>query len=93
MDHVIYRDYIVNRRFFLFTVVWPVIVSSHSKNGGNCMPGGPTALGCQTGATRRHGVELAVSQVHFVLVARDCSVFPRFSARSVADTSTYRHVN
>ena len=23
MDHVIYRDYIVNRRF-LFTVVWPV---------------------------------------------------------------------
>ena len=24
MDHVIYRDYIVNRRFFfLFTVVWP----------------------------------------------------------------------
>ena len=29
MDHVIFRDYIVNRRFFfflsfLFTVVWPV---------------------------------------------------------------------
>ena len=24
MDQVIYRDYIVNRRFFLFTVVWPV---------------------------------------------------------------------
>ena len=23
MDQVIYRDYIVNRRFFLFTVVWP----------------------------------------------------------------------
>ena len=24
MDHFIYRDDIVNRRFFLFTVVWPV---------------------------------------------------------------------
>ena len=23
VDRVIYRDYIVNRRFFLFTVVWP----------------------------------------------------------------------
>ena len=24
VDLIIYRDYIVNRRFFLFTVVWPV---------------------------------------------------------------------
>ena len=24
VDRVIYRDYIVNRRFFIFTVVWPV---------------------------------------------------------------------
>ena len=23
VDLIIYRDYIVNRRFFLFTVVWP----------------------------------------------------------------------
>ena len=23
MDRVIYRDYILNRHFFLFTVVWP----------------------------------------------------------------------
>ena len=27
VDHTIYRDYIVNRRFFLFTVVWPVALS------------------------------------------------------------------
>ena len=24
MEHIIYRDYIVNRHFFLFIVVWPV---------------------------------------------------------------------
>ena len=33
MDRVIYGDYIVNRRFFLFTVVWPVVASPNRASG------------------------------------------------------------
>ena len=35
MDRAIYRDYIVNRRFFLFTVVWPVV---HFDSGAFLLP-------------------------------------------------------
>ena len=33
VDRVIYGDYIVNRRFFLFTVVWPVVASPNRASG------------------------------------------------------------
>ena len=32
VDLIIYRDHIVNRRFFLFTVVWPVTTITEVRN-------------------------------------------------------------